>query len=59
ALLRIRSSADSAGIVPGIHCGDGAEANLRRDEGYRLITSALDIGAAARALRADLDTARA
>ena len=59
ALLRIRSAADAAGIVPGIHCGDGAEANLRRDEGYRFITSALDIGAAARALRADLDTARA
>lgn len=59
ALLRIRSAADAAGIVPGIHCADGAEAKLREEQGFRFITSASDIGAAARALRQDLDTARA
>ncbi|WP_193078769.1 HpcH/HpaI aldolase family protein [Brevibacterium aurantiacum] len=58
ALVRIRTAADAAGIVPGIHCGDGAEAKVRKEQGFRFITSAGDIGAAGRAFREDLATAR-
>lgn len=58
ALVRIRTAADKAGIVPGIHCGDGAEAKARKEQGFRFITSAGDIGAAGRAFREDLATAR-
>ncbi|MDK8433485.1 HpcH/HpaI aldolase family protein [Brevibacterium sp. GP-SGM9] len=58
ALVRIRTAADEAGVVPGIHCGDGAEAKLRKEQGFRFITSAGDIGAAGRAFREDLETAR-
>ncbi|GAA1857023.1 HpcH/HpaI aldolase family protein [Brevibacterium marinum] len=58
ALVRIRTAADNAGIVPGIHCGDGAEAKTRKDQGFRFITSAGDIGAAGRAFREDLATAK-
>ena len=58
ALVRIRSSADKAGIVPGIHCADGAEAKLRKEQGFRFITSAGDIGAAGRAFREELASAR-
>lgn len=59
AVLRIREAADAAGRIPGIHCATGAEANLRKEQGYRFITSAGDIGAAARAFREDLRIARA
>ena len=58
AVARIRTAADNAGIVPGIHCGDGAEAKIRKEQGFRFITSAGDIGAAGRAFREDLTTAR-
>ncbi|AZL04378.1 MAG: HpcH/HpaI aldolase family protein [Brevibacterium aurantiacum] len=58
ALVRIRTAADKAGIVPGIHCGDGTEAKVRKEQGFRFITSAGDIGAAGRAFREDLATAR-
>ncbi|MDN5551638.1 MULTISPECIES: HpcH/HpaI aldolase family protein [Brevibacterium] len=58
ALVRIRTAADKAGVVPGIHCGDGAEAKARKEQGFRFITSAGDIGAAGRAFREDLATAR-
>ncbi|WP_210604136.1 HpcH/HpaI aldolase family protein [Brevibacterium oceani] len=58
ALVRIRTAADAAGIVPGIHCGDGAEAKLRKEQGFRFITSCGDLGAAGRAFREDLATAR-
>lgn len=58
ALVRIRMAADNAGIIPGIHCGDGAEAKARKEQGFRFITSAGDIGAAGRAFREDLATAR-
>ena len=58
ALVRIRTAADAAGIVPGIHCSTGAEAKLREEQGFRFITSASDIGAAGRALREDLEAAR-
>lgn len=58
ALVRIRTAADKAGVVPGIHCGDGAEAKVRKEQGFRFITSAGDIGAAGRAFREDLATAR-
>lgn len=58
ALLRIRLAADNAGIIPGIHCGGGAEAKARKEQGFRFITSAGDIGAAGRAFREDLVTAR-
>ncbi|MDN5736786.1 MAG: HpcH/HpaI aldolase family protein [Brevibacterium aurantiacum] len=58
ALVRIRTAADKAGVVPGIHCGDGTEAKARKEQGFRFITSAGDIGAAGRAFREDLATAR-
>lgn len=58
ALVRIRTTADKAGIVAGIHCGDGTEAKVRKEQGFRFITSAGDIGAAGRAFREDLATAR-
>ncbi|MDN5739135.1 MAG: aldolase/citrate lyase family protein [Brevibacterium aurantiacum] len=58
ALVRIRTAADKAGVVPGIHCGDGTEAKVRKEQGFRFITSAGDIGAAGRAFREDLATAR-
>ncbi|WCE40330.1 aldolase/citrate lyase family protein [Brevibacterium sp. BDJS002] len=58
ALVRIRTAADKAGIVAGIHCGDGTEAKVRKEQGFRFITSAGDIGAAGRAFREDLATAR-
>lgn len=58
ALVRIRAAADKAGIVPGIHCGGGSEAKARREQGFRFITSAGDIGAAGRAFREDLAAAR-
>lgn len=58
AVARIREIADSAGVIPGIHCGSGAEAKSRKEQGYRFITSAGDIGAVSRALREDLAAAR-
>lgn len=58
AVARIRTAADAAGVIPGIHCGDGAEAKTRKEQGFRFITSAGDIGAAGRAFREDLATAR-
>ncbi|SMX91801.1 MULTISPECIES: HpcH/HpaI aldolase family protein [Brevibacterium] len=58
AVARIRTAADVAGIIPGIHCGHGAEAKVRKAQGFRFITSAGDIGAAGRAFREDLATAR-
>src|SRR5699024_12296896 len=58
ALVRIRTAADTAGVIPGIHCGDGTEAKLRKDQGFRFITSAGDIGAAGRAFREELAAAR-
>ncbi|WP_169251797.1 aldolase/citrate lyase family protein [Brevibacterium sp. 'Marine'] len=58
AVRRIREAADAAGKIPGIHCGNGTEARVRRKQGYRFITSAGDIGAAGRAFREDLATAR-
>ena len=58
ALVRIRTAADAAGVIPGIHCGDGTEARLRKDQGFRFITSAGDIGAAGRAFREELAAAR-
>ncbi|RBP64971.1 4-hydroxy-2-oxoheptanedioate aldolase [Brevibacterium sanguinis] len=58
AVRRIRETAEAHGKVPGIHCGNGAEAKLRREQGYRFITSAGDIGAAVRAFREDLSAAR-
>ncbi|MBM6591899.1 aldolase/citrate lyase family protein [Brevibacterium sp. RIT 803] len=58
AVARIRTAVDAAGVIPGIHCGDGAEARTRKEQGFRFITSAGDIGAAGRAFREDLATAR-
>lgn len=58
ALVRVRSAADAAGVVPGIHCGDGEEARLRKEQGFRFITSCGDLGAAGRAFREDLGVAR-
>ena len=58
ALVLIRTAADAAGVIPGIHCGDGTEAKLRKDQGFRFITSAGDIGAAGRAFREELATAK-
>lgn len=58
ALVRIRTAADAAGVVPGIHCGDGEEAKLRKEQGFRFITSAGDLGAAGQAFREDLANAR-
>jgi 4-hydroxy-2-oxoheptanedioate aldolase len=58
ALVRIRTAADAAGVVPGIHCGDGEEAKLRKEQGFRFITSCGDLGAAGRAFREDLANAR-
>jgi 4-hydroxy-2-oxoheptanedioate aldolase len=45
-------------VIPGIHCGDGTEAKLRKDQGFRFITSAGDIGAAGRAFREELAAAK-
>ncbi len=59
AILRIRETADAHGKVPGIHCGNGAEAHLRMEQGYRFITSAGDVGTAVRGFREDLRAARA
>lgn len=58
AVARIREVADKHGVIPGIHTGSGAEARARKDQGYRFITSAGDIGAAGRAFREDLAAAR-
>src|SRR5699024_10062082 len=58
ALVRIRTAADAAGVLPGIHGGDGTEAKPRKDQGFRFITSAGDIGAAGRAFREELATAK-
>ena len=56
--MRIRTSADAAGVIPGIHFGDGEEARLRKEQGFRFITSCGDLGAAGRAFRNDLAAAR-
>lgn len=57
AVRRIREACDAAGVVAGIHCGDGAMASRRLAQGFRMVTVTTDLplvraGAAAELARA-------
>lgn len=55
---RIRRTVDSHGLIPGVHCSEGPEARQRAQQGFRFVTASLDIVAARRAFRRDLEEAR-
>lgn len=58
AIAHILEVATRAGVVPGIHCANGEEARLRREQGFCFITTSSDVGAARRAYITDLATGR-
>ena len=45
AIAGILAVAEAAGVIPAVHCQSGAEARMRREQGFRFITSTSDIGA--------------
>ena len=59
AVERIRISCEQAGIVPGIHCYNGAGAKARADEGFRLVTVCADASLLALGGATELAAARA
>ena len=59
AVERIRTACERAGIVPGIHCYNGAGAKARADEGFRLVTVCADATLLAIGGSAELAAARA
>ncbi|OHO31033.1 aldolase [Corynebacterium sp. HMSC036E10] len=48
----------AAGLIPGIHTGDGQTAAERRKQGFKFITTSSDIGAARKAFIEDLQTGK-
>lgn len=58
AIERIRSACERAGIVPGIHCYNGAGAKARAEEGFRLVTVCADASLVALGGSSELAAAR-
>lgn len=58
AVERIREACERAGIVPGIHCYDGAGGKVRVEEGFRLVTVCADATLLALAGASELAAAR-
>lgn len=58
ALERVRQSCETAGIVPGIHAGSGAQARARAEAGFRMVTAATDMAVLGAGARRELKAAR-
>lgn len=58
AIAKVLEIIQGAGKIPGIHCGDGTEANKRREQGFRFITTSSDIAAARTGFINDLKNGR-
>jgi 4-hydroxy-2-oxoheptanedioate aldolase len=58
AFTAVISAADAHGIVPGLHCGNGASSARAVDEGFRLTSVAVDLGLVGTGLREQLEVAR-
>jgi 4-hydroxy-2-oxoheptanedioate aldolase len=51
-------AAKAAGIIPGIHEGNGTAAHARREQGFQFITTTNDFGALRSAYAGELDAAK-
>lgn len=58
AVARIREACDAAGIVPGIHAGNGRAGHGFAADGFRLLTVAVDASVVAGGARRELRAAR-
>ena len=52
------AAADANGLMPGLHCGNGASAARAVQEGFRMTSVAVDLGLIGTGLREQLDDAR-
>ena len=59
AIEHVRLSCERSGIVPGIHTHSGEQAGAYADAGFRIVTLATDAAILSRALRHDIELARA
>ncbi len=59
AVERIRKSCEAAGIVPAIHALNGAEAKMRAEQGFRMVTATADAALLAVGALTELGNARA
>jgi 4-hydroxy-2-oxoheptanedioate aldolase len=51
-------AAGANGVVPGLHCGNGASAARAVAEGFRMTSVAVDLGLIGTGLREQLEIAR-
>jgi 4-hydroxy-2-oxoheptanedioate aldolase len=58
AILHVRQTAVSSGIIPGIHTGGGAHARALADEGFRMCTLSSDAAWLRQTAQAELAAAR-
>ncbi|HUG32982.1 MAG TPA: aldolase/citrate lyase family protein [Acidimicrobiia bacterium] len=58
AFRSVVTAANSAGIVPGLHCATGERSARAVEEGFRMTSVAVDLGLIGAGLRAQLETAR-
>jgi 4-hydroxy-2-oxoheptanedioate aldolase len=58
AFKAVISAADAHGIVPGLHCGNGASSARAVEEGFRMTSVAVDLGLVGTGLREQLEVAR-
>lgn len=58
AVARVREACAAAGVVPGIHCYNGAMAQQRSVEGFRMVTVCADAGLLALSGGTELAAAR-
>jgi 4-hydroxy-2-oxoheptanedioate aldolase len=58
AFARVVEAADANGIVPGLHCGDGASSARAVTEGFRMTSVAVDLGLIGTGLREHLEIAQ-
>lgn len=58
AFTGVIDAADANGIVPGLHCGNGASSARAVAEGFRMTSVAVDLGLIGTGLREQLEAAR-
>lgn len=58
AFAAVVGAADANGIVPGLHCGDGASSGRAHEAGFRMVSVAYDLGLIGVGLRRELEVIR-
>jgi 4-hydroxy-2-oxoheptanedioate aldolase len=58
ALARVRETCHANGLIAGMHCGSGASARARVEEGFELVTVAVDASLFASTIARELSEAR-